>query len=426
MGEKKKFIRDSVYGDISLNKFEQKVLDMPQFQRLRRIKQLGLINLIYPGANHTRFEHSIGTMNLGSKLANELELSEDEISLLNESERTQYEKQLKIYRERVALVEQLEQIENANIQYTKPKLKRIKPVPKLEIPKYHSIGTVKIKLPKSEINRNLFVQQLENRSASAVEIRKRMFENSAVCVRIKPMTKVTIPSLKPYHNMSQRIVSLPQPSVTIPSVSFNEKTKHSIHGISNCTKTIAVPQCKFTEITPRKITGIPKKNVPLITPIDFKYERKFTNVPHITISLPKPVKFSFTGSVKIKDMPSLSKAEVLNMDFHAPKCETKDIPKIHVTVPEVSFKESKYKIQGIPKMHIPSVNDDFSAIHRQIDAVLLRKVQPFEKKIMSVPSIKSYMKPQCTVSLSPLKPVSIPSLDKFTPPSIKNTYAGLF
>ena len=82
MGEKKKFIRDSVYGDISLNKFEQKVLDMPQFQRLRRIKQLGLINLIYPGANHTRFEHSIGTMNLGSKLANELELSEDEISLM--------------------------------------------------------------------------------------------------------------------------------------------------------------------------------------------------------------------------------------------------------------------------------------------------------------------------------------------------------
>lgn len=82
MGEKKKFIRDSVYGDISLNKFEQKVLDMPQFQRLRRIKQLGLINLIYPGANHTRFEHSIGTMNLGSKLANELELNEDEIELV--------------------------------------------------------------------------------------------------------------------------------------------------------------------------------------------------------------------------------------------------------------------------------------------------------------------------------------------------------
>ena len=82
MTEKRKFIRDSVYGDISLSKFETKVIDMPQFQRIRRIKQLGLISLIYPGANHTRFEHCIGTMNLASKLGNELELSEDEVELL--------------------------------------------------------------------------------------------------------------------------------------------------------------------------------------------------------------------------------------------------------------------------------------------------------------------------------------------------------
>ena len=82
MSGKKRFIRDSVYGDISLNKFEEKVMDMAQFQRLRRIKQLGLIHLIYPGANHTRFEHSIGTMNLGFKLASELNLSKDEMELV--------------------------------------------------------------------------------------------------------------------------------------------------------------------------------------------------------------------------------------------------------------------------------------------------------------------------------------------------------
>ena len=85
MSEKKKFIRDSVYGDISLNDFEVKIMDMPQFQRLRRIKQLGLISLIYPGATHTRFEHSIGTMNLGFKLAEELGLEEDEIELIRAS-----------------------------------------------------------------------------------------------------------------------------------------------------------------------------------------------------------------------------------------------------------------------------------------------------------------------------------------------------
>ena len=82
---KKKFIRDSVYGDIALNDFEVKIMDMPQFQRLRRIKQLGLINLIYPGATHTRFEHCVGTMNLGSKLAEELELNQDEIELIRVS-----------------------------------------------------------------------------------------------------------------------------------------------------------------------------------------------------------------------------------------------------------------------------------------------------------------------------------------------------
>ena len=82
MYKKEKFIRDSVYGDISLSEFEVQVMDMPQFQRIRRIKQLGLINLIYPGANHSRFEHCVGTMNLASKLATKLDLSEDEIELV--------------------------------------------------------------------------------------------------------------------------------------------------------------------------------------------------------------------------------------------------------------------------------------------------------------------------------------------------------
>ncbi|MDO5849112.1 MAG: HD domain-containing protein [Methanobrevibacter sp.] len=82
MGEKKKFIRDSVYGDISFNEFETNLMDQPSFQRLRRIKQLGLINLIFPGANHTRFEHSIGTMYLASRLSEELELEEDDVGLV--------------------------------------------------------------------------------------------------------------------------------------------------------------------------------------------------------------------------------------------------------------------------------------------------------------------------------------------------------
>ena len=74
MSKNKKFIRDSIHGNLPIDQFEVEVLDYPQLQRLRRVKQLGFISLIYPGANHSRFEHSIGTMHLASKLAEQLEL----------------------------------------------------------------------------------------------------------------------------------------------------------------------------------------------------------------------------------------------------------------------------------------------------------------------------------------------------------------
>lgn len=77
-----KFIRDSVHGNLKLTEFEVRVVDTPQFQRLRRIKQLGFTNLIYPGANHSRFEHSIGAMYLASRLAEHLNLGPEKKSIL--------------------------------------------------------------------------------------------------------------------------------------------------------------------------------------------------------------------------------------------------------------------------------------------------------------------------------------------------------
>ncbi len=53
-------IRDPVHGFISLNKWEHDIINHWVFQRLRRIRQLGLTDLVYPGAMHTRFEHSLG------------------------------------------------------------------------------------------------------------------------------------------------------------------------------------------------------------------------------------------------------------------------------------------------------------------------------------------------------------------------------
>lgn len=77
-----KSIRDSVHGDLHLEEFEVRLTDTPEIQRLRRIKQLGFTYLVYPGANHSRFEHSIGTMYLASRLARNLQLDEDTSNLV--------------------------------------------------------------------------------------------------------------------------------------------------------------------------------------------------------------------------------------------------------------------------------------------------------------------------------------------------------
>ncbi|MCY4380095.1 MAG: HD domain-containing protein [Proteobacteria bacterium] len=60
-------IRDNRYGTIPLSVFENEVISHAWFQRLRYIKQLGFFHLVFPGAQHSRFEHSLGVMHLASK-----------------------------------------------------------------------------------------------------------------------------------------------------------------------------------------------------------------------------------------------------------------------------------------------------------------------------------------------------------------------
>lgn len=78
---KQKVINDPVYGFIAINdELIYQIIEHPFFQRLRRIKQLGLTDFVYPGANHTRFHHAIGAYHLMRKALYTLKLKGVEIS----------------------------------------------------------------------------------------------------------------------------------------------------------------------------------------------------------------------------------------------------------------------------------------------------------------------------------------------------------
>ena len=63
-----RLIRDAVHGDIRFGPLEMELIDTPEFQRLRGIRQLGTAYLVFPSALHTRFEHSLGTSWMAHRL----------------------------------------------------------------------------------------------------------------------------------------------------------------------------------------------------------------------------------------------------------------------------------------------------------------------------------------------------------------------
>nr|XP_020482658.1 deoxynucleoside triphosphate triphosphohydrolase SAMHD1-like isoform X2 [Labrus bergylta]XP_020482659.1 deoxynucleoside triphosphate triphosphohydrolase SAMHD1-like isoform X2 [Labrus bergylta] len=76
-----KMFNDPIHGSIELHPLLIKIIDTPQFQRLRFIKQLGGVYFVYPGASHNRFEHSIGVGYLAGKLAEALRSRQPELNI---------------------------------------------------------------------------------------------------------------------------------------------------------------------------------------------------------------------------------------------------------------------------------------------------------------------------------------------------------
>lgn len=69
-------IKDPVHGYVYVSKTEKDVVDSFPMQRLHRLRQLAGAEYVYPGANHTRFEHSLGTMYLAQRLTEDSKISQ--------------------------------------------------------------------------------------------------------------------------------------------------------------------------------------------------------------------------------------------------------------------------------------------------------------------------------------------------------------
>ena len=76
-----KQIFDPIHGFISITPLMQHIIDTPEFQRLRDLKQLGVTFYVYPSATHTRFEHSIGVSHLAGCLLQELQKNQSNLSI---------------------------------------------------------------------------------------------------------------------------------------------------------------------------------------------------------------------------------------------------------------------------------------------------------------------------------------------------------
>ena len=79
-------LRDPIHGLVRLTDQEMELVNSQAFQRLRRVRQLAMADLVYPGAVHTRFEHSLGTLHVAHRILDHLHrlgnVPEDDIRIV--------------------------------------------------------------------------------------------------------------------------------------------------------------------------------------------------------------------------------------------------------------------------------------------------------------------------------------------------------
>lgn len=330
-----------------------------------------------------------------------IELTKDEIAILSEAEKKQYNKKLLLYRERVAFVEKLEQIESADFQYQKPKLKRIKPVQRLEIPKYKEVSIVSVALPKDtaklrNFGDNTNVQlSLNNRIRTGISVRY----------------KATAPTFK---------VAVP-----MEDIAYNGKKKYELSNVLESKRKIDAPTMKIKAISKSVITNLPSKKKTSIPNVFFKFKSKPIKVSSVKVRLPKTTEFTGIDVIKIKNISTVSINKTTKKTYSYTQknsnvildVSSKDIY-AKINFPQVMFKPQTVKIQGVvkPKVH----ETDISEIDRRVKKCKIEKVNPKKcmATILTLPVSKKYAVQAYKVTMTSIKKVSVPVLKEYKTPIV--------
>ena len=181
------------------------------------------------------------------------ELTDAELALLSDSEKEVYNKELLLYKERMAFVGQLERIEGADYQYRKPKFSGINPIPKIDVPQCDIVAPKKVSFPQGLLDkmRKVVVSYSSFTPPSKIHI-KGMSDQRGGAVRIMPTVmpigKIRLAGIP--KKSGSAIAKLPQiqPAGSVKVTGIPEKPDNAI---------AKLPQIQL--VSSAKVTGMPKK-----------------------------------------------------------------------------------------------------------------------------------------------------------------------
>ncbi len=332
-----------------------------------------------------------------------IELTEDEVVMLSESEKEQYNKEQMLYQERAAFVEKLEQIEKAGFQYQKPKMERIKPVCRVEIPKYRAKSIALVLLPKS----------LERRRDFKDRINAQVSRNGRIRARINSKYKITeIPVIK-------------IETLTLHAI---HSKKHEIKNVLESKKRIKAPTLNVKPIEIQTITKMTIKKKAVAPSVSFQYKGKPITITPAKVRQPGIMNFTAIDAIKLEKIPVLSIMEVANKKYRYSQNNAHAILKVRniaidakINSPRVMFKPKAFKIQDVTKPRVSIIDTTEVAKRMERIAIGTIDLRDCMAKIPTAPSFGKYKKPVYKAAVSGIGKVFVPRLKKYKEPNLKIT-----